>query len=227
MIAPHAIQRHPSNAQPRLRVLHSGCRRACWAMMMRQARRSSAIQHYTVRCGFLSQRSYVAPSRQRRSSSKRPRKELTYCPIYGFKSFLICAKELTPALFCLRLRVDDRKRLFRGDAAASLAFRADGWGACRQLSSDHQSPITNHQSPITNHRSPITDPPTHRPTDPPTHRPTDPSPSPSPSPPHHKRKRRPKAPSICCGLSGKLIRTCDGYRRVPRPGCSCSTRPDR
>ncbi len=67
--------------------------------MMRQARRSSAIQHYTVRCGFLSQRSYVAPSRQRRSSSKRPRKELTYCPIYGFKSFLICAKELTPALF--------------------------------------------------------------------------------------------------------------------------------
>lgn len=69
-------------------------------MMMRQARRSSAIQHYTVRCGFLSQRSYVAPSRQRRSSSKRPRKELTYCPIYGFKSFLICAKELTPALFC-------------------------------------------------------------------------------------------------------------------------------
>lgn len=102
MIAPHAIQRHPSNAQPRLRVLHSGCRRACWAMMMRQARRSSAIQHYTVRCGFLSQRSYVAPSRQRRSSSKRPRKELTYCPIYGFKSFLICAKELTPALFCPR-----------------------------------------------------------------------------------------------------------------------------
>lgn len=102
MIAPHAIQRHPSNAQPRLRVLHSGCRRACWAMMMRQARRSSAIQHYTVRCGFLSQRSYVAPSRQRRSSSKRPRKELTYCPIYGFKSFLICAKELTPALFCGR-----------------------------------------------------------------------------------------------------------------------------
>lgn len=106
MIAPHAIQRHPSNAQPRLRVLHSGCRRACWAMMMRQARRSSAIQHYTVRCGFLSQRSYVAPSRQRRSSSKRPRKELTYCPIYGFKSFLICAKELTPALFCCRAKAD-------------------------------------------------------------------------------------------------------------------------
>ena len=103
MIAPHAIQRHPSNAQPRLRVLHSGCRRACWAMMMRQARRSSAIQHYTVRCGFLSQRSYVAPSRQRRSSSKRPRKELTYCPIYGFKSFLICAKELTPALFVAKV----------------------------------------------------------------------------------------------------------------------------
>jgi len=31
-------------------------------------------------------------------------------------------------VFCLRLWVDDRKRLFRGDAAASLAFRADGWG---------------------------------------------------------------------------------------------------
>ncbi|MCR5893073.1 hypothetical protein DF057_29605 [Burkholderia cepacia] len=42
-----------------------------------------------------------------------------------------------------------------------------------------------------------------------------------------KRKRRPEAPSICCGLSGKLIRTCDGCRRVPRPGCWCSNRRDR
>lgn len=125
MIAPHAIQRHPSNAQPRLRVLHSGCRRACWAMMMRQARRSSAIQHYTVRCGFLSQRSYVAPSRQRRSSSKRPRKELTYCPIYGFKSFLICAKELTPALFCLCDSVGLRASVPRvPDSCPSLSTRA-------------------------------------------------------------------------------------------------------
>lgn len=121
MIAPHAIQRHPSNAQPRLRVLHSGCRRACWAMMMRQARRSSAIQHYTVRCGFLSQRSYVAPSRQRRSSSKRPRKELTYCPIYGFKSFLICAKDLTPALFCVEQSPSSswRRALLRCHAGSS------------------------------------------------------------------------------------------------------------
>ncbi len=122
MIAPHAIQRHPSNAQPRLRVLHSGCRRACWAMMMRQARRSSAIQHYTVRCGFLSQRSYVAPSRQRRSSSKRPRKELTYCPIYGFKSFLICAKELTPALFCVQGLQPCTRSMQRQRQKPELAF---------------------------------------------------------------------------------------------------------
>ncbi len=45
--------------------------------------------------------------------------------------------------------------------------------------------------------------------------------------PHRKRKRRPKAPSICCGLSGKLIRTCDGYRHVLRPGCWCSNLRDR
>lgn len=54
----------------------------------------------TVRCGFLSRRSYVAPSRRSRGSAKRPRKELTYCPIYGFKPCVICAKDLTPALFC-------------------------------------------------------------------------------------------------------------------------------
>lgn len=96
-------------------------------MMMRQARRSSAIQHYTVRCGFLSQRSYVAPSRQRRSSSKRPRKELTYCPIYGFKSFLICAKELTPALFCLRDGRDADAAWQKGRAASPL-FRDSAVG---------------------------------------------------------------------------------------------------
>ncbi len=93
-------------------------------MMMRQARRSSAIQHYTVRCGFLSQRSYVAPSRQRRSSSKRPRKELTYCPIYGFKSFLICAKELTPALFWEPSIYQTRKQheFFEEASAAGLVY---------------------------------------------------------------------------------------------------------
>lgn len=85
---------------PRLRVLHSGCRQASWAMMKRQARHSSAIQHDTVRCGFLSRRSYVAPSHRSRGPIKRPRKELTYCPIYGFKPCVICAKDLTPALFC-------------------------------------------------------------------------------------------------------------------------------
>ncbi|MDR2260365.1 MAG: hypothetical protein LBE06_05400, partial [Azoarcus sp.] len=39
-------------------------------------------------------------SRRGRDSAKRPRKELTYCPIYGFKPCVICAKGLTPALFC-------------------------------------------------------------------------------------------------------------------------------
>jgi len=59
-------------------------------------------QHDTVRCGFLPRRSYVAPSRRSRGSAKRARKELTYCPIYGFKPCVICAKDLTPALFCGR-----------------------------------------------------------------------------------------------------------------------------
>lgn len=68
-------------------------------MMTRQARRPSAIQHDTVRCGFLSQRSYVAPSPRSHTAPKWPRKELTYCPIYGFKSCVICTKDLTPELF--------------------------------------------------------------------------------------------------------------------------------
>ena len=70
--------------------------------MMRQARRSSAIKHDTVRCGFPSRRSYVAPSPRSRSAAKRPRKELTYCPTYGFKPFVIYTKDLTSALFCAR-----------------------------------------------------------------------------------------------------------------------------
>ena len=74
-------------------------------MMMRQARRSSAIKHDTVRCGFPSRRSYVAPSPRSRSAAKRPRKELTYCPTYGFKPFVIYTKDLTPALFCLAFRI--------------------------------------------------------------------------------------------------------------------------
>ena len=99
MMASHSNGIHRTRS-PQLRVLHSGGRQASWAMMTRQARRSSAIQHDTVRCGFLSRRSYVAPSRRSRGSAKRPRKELTYCPIYGFKPCVICAKDLTPALFC-------------------------------------------------------------------------------------------------------------------------------
>ncbi|HEM7882803.1 hypothetical protein [Burkholderia cenocepacia] len=73
-------------------------------------------------------------------------------------------------VFCLRLRLDDRKRLFRGGARRqALRFELTAGG---RVDSDH--PITDHRSPITDHRSPITDPPIHRSTDPPTHRPTDP-----------------------------------------------------
>lgn len=99
MMASHTNGIHRTRS-PRLRVLHSGCRYASWAMMTRQARRSSAIQHDTVRCGFLPRRSYVAPSRRSRGSAKRPRIELTYCPIYGFKPYVLCTQDLTPALFC-------------------------------------------------------------------------------------------------------------------------------
>lgn len=70
-------------------------------MMLRQARRFSAIQHDPVRCGLHSRRSYVAPSPPSRSAAKPPRKELTYCPICGFKPCVICMNDLTPALFCL------------------------------------------------------------------------------------------------------------------------------
>ena len=101
MMASHTNGIHRTRS-PRLRVLHSGCRYASWAMMTRQARRSSAIQHDTVRCGFLPRRSYVAPSRRSRGSAKRPRIELTYCPIYGFKPYVLCTQDLTPALFCAR-----------------------------------------------------------------------------------------------------------------------------
>lgn len=90
---------HPLVRFAGLRVLHSGCRYASWAMMTRQARRSSAIQHDTVRCGFLLRRSYVAPSRRSRGSAKRPRKELTCCPIYGFKPYVLCTQDLKPELF--------------------------------------------------------------------------------------------------------------------------------
>lgn len=119
MMASHTNGIHRTRSH-RLRVLHSGCRQASWAMMTRQARRSSAIQHDTVRCGFLSRRSYVAPSRRSRGSAKRPRKELTYCPIYGFKPCVICAKDLTPALFCCL-------RKTRHQHAAWCFFSGSGW----------------------------------------------------------------------------------------------------
>lgn len=120
MMASHTNGIHRTRSH-RLRVLHSGCRQASWAMMTRQARRSSAIQHDTVRCGFLSRRSYVAPSRRSRGSAKRPRKELTYCPIYGFKPCVICAKDLTPALFCV-----DRSFGGRMAALSATASGEDG-----------------------------------------------------------------------------------------------------
>lgn len=91
-------------------------------MMMRQARRSSAIQHDTVRCGFLSRCSYVAPSRRGRNSAKRPQKELTYCPIYGFKPCVIGTKDLTPALFCCPAfrRVPVRSARIRGNSGVRI-----------------------------------------------------------------------------------------------------------
>ena len=45
-------QRHPSNAQPPAARSSFWMPPSLWAMMTRQARRSSAIQHDTVRCGF-------------------------------------------------------------------------------------------------------------------------------------------------------------------------------
>ncbi|MDR8025716.1 hypothetical protein KPB02_02965 [Burkholderia cenocepacia] len=94
-------------------------------------------------------------------------------------------------VFCLRLRLDDRKRLFRGGARRqALRFELTAGGRVdsdhpitdhrspitdyRSPITDHRSPITDHRSPITDHRSPITDPPIHRSTDPPIHRSTDP-----------------------------------------------------
>ena len=91
-----------------LRVLHSGCRQVIGAMMVRQARRSSAIPHASARSGFLSRRSYVAPSPRGRTSAKRPKNELTYCPIYGFKPCVICTKDLTPALFYPHVPLSER-----------------------------------------------------------------------------------------------------------------------
>lgn len=52
-----------------------------------------------VRRGLLSQGSHVAPSSQRCILCKRHETELTYCPIYGFKSSVFFTKDLTPALF--------------------------------------------------------------------------------------------------------------------------------
>lgn len=139
MMASHTNGIHRTRSH-RLRVLHSGCRQASWAMMTRQARRSSAIQHDTVRCGFLSRRSYVAPSRRSRGSAKRPRKELTYCPIYGFKPCVICAKDLTPALFC------GAARLWEGlqprQAFAACCFRcALRWPVARQITTALVMPL--------------------------------------------------------------------------------------
>lgn len=71
-------------------------------MMTKQARQPLAIVTATARPGLLSPGSYVAPSPQHRIPCKRHETELTYCPVYGFKSRVICTKGLTPALFCGR-----------------------------------------------------------------------------------------------------------------------------
>lgn len=57
-------------------------------------------RHATAQPSLLSQGSHVAPSPQRCVLCKQHKKELTYCPVYGFKSRVICAKGLTPAIFC-------------------------------------------------------------------------------------------------------------------------------
>ena len=59
-----------------------------------------AISIATTRLGLLSTGSYVAPSPQRCIPCKRHETELTYCPVYGFKSPVFSTKGLTPALFC-------------------------------------------------------------------------------------------------------------------------------
>lgn len=107
---------HSSNAQPEAARSSFWRAAADWAMMETQARRVSAIQHDQVRSGFLSRCSYVAPSPQRRSPATWPRKELTYCPIYGFKPSVICTKDLTRELFCAR-----RSRVQTGSAVAGPA----------------------------------------------------------------------------------------------------------
>ena len=72
---------HPSNAQPK--VARSSFWRAAtaWAMMVKRGRRLLAIVPDAARSGFLPRRSYVAPSPQRRSPTKRPEVELNPRPI--------------------------------------------------------------------------------------------------------------------------------------------------
>ena len=95
-------QRHPSNAQP------PAARSSFWmppSLLGYDDATGPPFLGNPARHGamrLLSRRSYVAPSRRSRGSAKRPRKELTYCPIYGFKPCVICAKDLTPALFVAR-----------------------------------------------------------------------------------------------------------------------------
>ncbi len=139
MMAWPIIQRQPLNAQPKAaRSSFWTPPRAAWAMMLRQARRSSAIQHDTVRCGFLSRRSYVAPSPRGQTSAKWPGKELTYCPIYGFKPCVIGTKDLTPALFCRRA-APRQKRPLGGQRPAQR--RAWGGFLCRRAAPRQERPL--------------------------------------------------------------------------------------
>jgi len=72
---------HPWNAQP------EAARSSFWrtvagrAMMMKCGRRLLAIVSDAARSGFLSRRSYVAPSPRCRHPAKRPKVELNPRPI--------------------------------------------------------------------------------------------------------------------------------------------------
>ncbi|VUM15418.1 hypothetical protein PGKDCPLP_03256 [Stenotrophomonas maltophilia] len=125
---------HSSNAQPEAARSSFWRAAADWAMMETQARRVSAIQHDQVRSGFLSRCSYVAPSPQRRSPATWPRKELTYCPIYGFKPSVICTKDLTRELFCFRGQMHRRVDQGRHLPTAAGNCRRQGGPGCRGVS---------------------------------------------------------------------------------------------
>ena len=76
-------------------------------MMMRQARRSSAIQHYTVRCGFLSQRSYVALADNAALLLSGP--EANLLSHIRFQVLLDLRERIDTGTFCCRATPNARK----------------------------------------------------------------------------------------------------------------------